>query len=52
MSFIIMRTLVKSIHYSTLSELNSAAKEITKDQYRFQDIFKEIVFSAFGNEEH
>jgi len=52
MSFIIMRTLVKSIQYNTLPELLSAAQEISKEQYRFHELFKEIVFSCFGNEEH
>lgn len=38
-----MRGFVKNYQYSNLQELTNAAKDISKEEYRFQEVFKNIV---------
>lgn len=43
---------MRPIHYNKVPDLVNAAKEMAKEQHRFQDSFEHIVSSAFGDEQN
>lgn len=47
---IIMRGIVKSTHSSTVEDIFKIAKDVNKEEYKYQENFRKVVETAFGKE--